>query len=322
MDKLDQTIIESILRKFNLSLLGEPQRYTSGIIHRVYDLGKYVLKIEGDYGKTLQHQGKILNKLKSLGARVPQAVDYGEVDGKAYLLMEKIEGTNIVYDWMKMTMAKREKIIAQLAEQLQIYHSVRFDKYSISITSGKDFTNLQPAMERVANFHRIDKDALETNYREDIDFLETYYQKYCHLLDEKDSAVLVHNDIHLENIFHVGDQISGIIDFDWACQAPKDYELWKIIEVVREPKYTVEQKLEPLYENYQMTTEFDFLKKYYPTLFNVQNLAERIRLYYLSNKIIGRVEDWQKGKATVAMNIVQQEIKDLFKSNWLDNLLA
>jgi len=324
MDKHDQSVIEKVSKEFKIVDSAEPKRYTSGIVHHVYDLGKYVVKIEGDYAEVLGHQAEILNKLKSLGAKVPKALDYGKMDGKAYLVMEKLEGVNIVYDWMKMTMAEREKIIVQLAYELQIYHSIKFDKYAISIASGTSFANLENAMGRVANFNRIDKSALEPQYRQDIDFLEDYYHQHSNILNEKGTAVLVHNDIHLENIFHVGDQISGIIDFDWVCQAPKDYELWKIVEVVHEPKLTVEQKLEPLYEGYQMTAELGFLKKHYPALFDVPNLAERIRLFYLGNKIIDRIEDWQKQKVNPSTfsQIVQREVHDLFKTGWLENLLA
>ncbi len=304
--------------------MGQPKRYPSGIVHHVYDLGKYVIKIEGEYAQVLEHQANILNQLHGRGAKVPKAIDYGKVGDKEYLLMEKIEGNNVVYDWMKMSMPEREHIIAGLAHELQIYHAIKFDQYAISITSGTIFTNLSHAIDRVANFNRIDKEAIETQYRGDIEFLENYFHQHKNVLDEVGTAVLVHNDIHLENIFHIGNKISGIIDFDWVCQAPKDYELWKIVEVAREPKLTVEEKLEPLYEGYRMDTEFRFLKKYYPALFDVPHLAERIRLFYLGNKIIDRIEDWQKGvvKQNVFFEIIQKEIYDLFKTDWLDKLLA
>lgn len=134
--------------------------------------------------------------------------------------------------------------------------------------------------------------------------------------------MLVHNDLHLENIFYENDSITGIIDFDWVAHAPKDYELWKLIEVFRAPKYTVEQDLEPLYENYQMAEEFGFLKKYYPELFEHENLPARIRLFYLQ-KTIERIVYCQSGKPNArAIHLVEEEINDIYKSDWLEKWLS
>jgi len=67
-------IIEKIIQKNKLTASSDPARYTSGIIHDVYDLGDYVLKVEGEarYAKgTVGHQREILDKLASIGAKVP-----------------------------------------------------------------------------------------------------------------------------------------------------------------------------------------------------------------------------------------------------------
>ena len=322
MDEPDRTIIALVTKKLDISVSVEPKRYMTGIVHRVYDLEKYIIKIEGDYSKTLEHQGEILNKLKALGAKVPGAVDFGIIEGKAYLVMEKLEGKNIVYDWVKMSLSQKEQIIAELAYELQIYHSMKFDIYAIPIASGTSFKNFQDANDRLADFSKINKAALAPSHRQDVEYIEDYYRQHRHLLSETETAVLVHNDIHLENIFHAGEHITGIVDFDWCCQAPKDYELWKIIEVVREPKLTVEGKLEPLYDGCQMITELGFLKKYYPDLFAGIHVAERIRLFYLSNKLFNRIEDFQKEGNTHTMDIVHEEISMLFKSQWLESLLG
>ncbi len=323
MDSKDLKIIERILLKNGFDVGSDIKRYRSGIANRTYSVGDtYVVKIEGEWKGILAHQKEIVDRMLSVGAKVPRIIDSGDINDKAYLLMEKLRGTNIVYDWLKFNMRQKENFISQLAEELQKFHSIRFDDYAVRIASGKKFRNLKDAIGKVTDFTLIAKNRLGASQREAVDFLEAFYKAHLPLLDETGTAVLVHNDIHLENIFYEGDAITGIIDFDWVSQAPKDYELWKIVEVFRDPKYTVEERLESLYENYKMTKEFGFLKKYYPALFKKDNLADRIRLYYLE-KIIDRVVGYQNGKwDEKTMQIVQEEIKDLYKSDWLDNLVS
>lgn len=325
IDSKDLKIIEHILSKNGLDVGSGVKRYTNGITNRVYAAGdKYVIKIEGDFEHTKKifaHQKEIIDKLISIGVKTPKIMDSGEIDGKAYLLMEKLRGTNIVYDWLKFNMKQKENFISQLAEQLKKIHSITFDAYSIPISSGQNFSNLKDAIKRVVNFTHIEKDGLEKEDASNIDFLEEFYEKNLPMLDEEHTAVMVHNDVHLENIFYEGDEITGIIDFDWTSQAPKDYELRMITGVFREPKYAVEKRLEPLYENYKMTEEFGFLKKYYPELFKVNKLANRIRLYYLE-KTIRMVTDYQKGKSDEeAMRKFRKETQELYKSDWLDDLV-
>jgi len=325
-------IIEEVVRKNSLASSLTVTRYTSGIVHDSYDLGNYVLKIEGeaDFATgVLKYQPEILEKLLSIGTKVPKVFDSGIVDGKQYLLMEKVRGTNIVHGWMKFDMRQKENFIAQLAEELKKYHSLKFPQYSIPICSGKSFSSLDAAfkdgaLKGLIDFSQIRMDDLSIQQRKDLAYLKNFYDEHISTLKEENTAVLVHNDIHLENIFYENEQLTGIIDFDWASYAPKDYELRHMVETFRYPLYTVEERLEPLYENYQMIEEFGFLKKYYPDLFKQNNLATRIRLFYL-RKIIGRIEDYQqriwKGKNIKALEIFSEEMRDIYRTDWLGRLL-
>jgi aminoglycoside phosphotransferase len=323
MSQDDNKIIDAILSR-NKITSENIHRYTSGINNKVYSIGeKYIIKIEGDLDHSkgiLLFQKDLTETLLTFGAKTSKIYDYGEVEGKSYLLMEKIPGTNLVYDWLKFSIKDKENYIAQLADQLKIFHSIRFESYSIPITEHKSFSNLKDAIERVVSFNLIDKSKLKPEYVKEVEYLEQFYREHINLLDEVNTAVLVHSDLNLENILYDGDKVTGIIDFDWACHAPKDFELWKIAEVFREPKYSVEERLEPQYENYKMTEEFGFLRKHYPELFNSPQGADRVRMFYL-NKIIDTVRYYQSGRwSEGAMFKVQKEIDDLFRNGWLESV--
>lgn len=315
----DKEIIKMVAEKNKVTLDREPHRYTSGIINHVYDLDKFVLKIEDadkHWSGILKPQKEIISKLINAGAKVPKIFDTGEYDGRHFILMEKIAGNNLSYDWFKFNSQEKESIIEQIAHQLQIFHSIQFDNYSINIQSNKKFNNLKEAIQNLINFEKIDKSKLKKEYIKDLEYIEGFYKDNIDVLDEQSTAVLVHNDISFENIFHKNGKLTGIIDFDWASAAPKDYELWAITILFYEPQRRVEEKLEPLYKS-QMIEEYKLLKKYYPALFEVSNLANRVRLYLIED-IIDRVAGYQKGRWSESVMLeVQKFIKQLYKGDWL-----
>lgn len=326
MDEKDSVLIQFVVRKNKLPS-SEPKRFPSGQINRVYDLGGCVLKIEGsdltDYAKgVIAPQARIIQTLTALGAKVPAVIDHGEFAGRPYLLMRKAEGTNLVYDWLKFSLAEKEHFIAQLCEQLKIFHSVKFDDYVLPIYLDHKFANLKTAVANVTNFALIDKSRLKPEYLVDVEYLEDFFARQQSVLDEGGTAVLVHSDIHLENLFYQGDKLTAIIDFDWISAAPRDYELWKITDVFYDPKKTAAQGLQSLYQGYRMTEEFKFIRKYYPELFQSSDVLTRVRLFHLEN-LIYKVTDYQKGRWSEAvLRQMHQQIDDFFRGSWLAELFT
>ncbi|MBI4050770.1 MAG: phosphotransferase [Candidatus Doudnabacteria bacterium] len=320
----DSEIIKIVANKNKLVLNREPARFTSGFVNHVYDLDKFVLKIEDGseyYKGILKPQGAVLGKLINAGAKVPKVFDTGDLEGRFYVLMEKVPGTNLSYDWLKFNLVEKESFIEQIAQQMQIFHSIKFDTYAITILAKKRFKNLRDSVANFVNFKKIDKTKLKKEFVADVEFLESFFEKNMHILNEHNTAVLVHTDISLENVFYQSNKIAGIIDWDWACQAPKDYELWEISDAFYNPKRRVEDQLKPFYEGYQMTEEFGFLKKYYPAMFATPNLINRIRIFIMDD-LIDRFVYYQNGKATESLLVeTQRQIKDFYKEDWLSKCL-
>lgn len=321
----DYKIIKYVVQKNHIPGPVDVKRFSSGNINRVYDLGMFALKIEtqGEH-EILKPQPGVAEMLLAKGAKIPKILDFGEVEDNRYILMEKVAGNNLVYGWMGMDDSIKEKLIEQLAEQLQIWHSIKFEQYCIPIVSYSPFDNLQPAIERLFQKKkaRINIPLMPKEFLVYIEILESFYFTHKNELNETGTAVLVHQDIHLENIFHEGDRLTGIIDLDWAGQAPKDYELWKITETFHKPLLTVEEKIEHLYEGYQMTKEMGWLKKYYPSLFQTPNLAHRVRLYY-ADVLLDLMGDYQEGqwKERIKQKLSGQ-IRDFYQNDWLVEFLA
>jgi len=326
MDDRDLQLIKAVAAKNGITEFYTPEKFTSGQINRVYGLNRqYVLKVDGGMAiGNFDHQPDITEKLLALGAKVPKLYDFGEINGVKYLLMERIAGKNLVYDWAanRLSQKQKESYMEQISEQLQLTHAVHAAKYQVPIYYKRPFSTFLDAITNVTKFSLVDKDKLAASDRKDFEFLQSFFEKNKHILDNQGDAVLIHNDLHFENVFVENGQVSSIIDWDWACYAPKDYEIWKIVECIHTPADYIEEKFQAQLKDRQFLDEFELLRKYYPSLFEAPYLKERIGLYHL-DFLLETIADVQKGRwSDNVMVKVRGKIQDFYKNDWLDRILA
>ncbi len=321
----DNALIESIAPEYKFSDLSSVKRFSSGQINRVYEVdGKYIVKIKGKGVEGLDlfgWQPQVLNSLHNAGTKVPKVFGHGNTDKGEYLIMEKLAGENLSYQWLELGAKEKESLMAQLAEQLKLFHSLSFDHYAVPVVTGKQYKTFEPAVRDINNIPGLDKSKLNKQYQEDLEFLLAFYDQHSNLLNEQDTATSIHHDINLENVFWKDGKITGIIDVDWLCYAPRDYELQRIVHYARMPKYCVEEALESKYANYQMTQEVKWLKQYYPEMFANPNVTNRVRLYLIDNMLSTArgytSEQWSEN----VMVEWHQLVQDYYQNDWLPKLL-
>lgn len=307
----EQKIIRSVLKKNNISGNLEIKKYSSGQINSTYSVGNdLVIKIQKDLD-VLHHQPEIIKFCVAKGAKVPQVIDCGIENGKEYLLTTKLSGRKLAEDWHRFSAKQKESFIAQTAEQLKLFHSIGFASYSL--IRPREFADFKSAMRSFVDFDVLQGKEFDEITENNLQLIKDYYQKNENLLTETGTAVLVHNDLHFENILYEGDNLTGIIDFDFARQAPKDYELWHLIDFFHTPFYFVEEKLEPIWKKYELKTDLKLFKKYYPELFADDRLFDRLRLYFIDD-IISHAEGGYSDR-------VNDQIETYFKSDWLEKNL-
>ena len=307
-----EEILNTVIKK-NSFLNGLPvKQFTGGWVNHTYLIGdKYVVKIEKDLD-VLIHQPKIIEKLLSAGAKVPRVFDYGTVNGKSYLLMEKIPGRKLSESWPSFDPGLKEQFIIQIVGQLKIFHSIHFDRYSLR-SLNREFDNFKDFLKSLTDFGIIDESKLDDTTAKNLSLLKTYYQDHDHVLDETGTAVLVHNDMHFENVMYENDKVTGIIDFDLTRQAPRDYELWHMIDFFNKPDRYVEEQTKSIYESYVGDGDIQLLKKYYPELFSHEHLPERLRLYLIDD-LLGHLQDGYTDN-------FNQRTDHYFKTDWLERQL-
>lgn len=303
---MEQGILKAILTKNGITKDGPVHKFTGGQINNTYLAGSFVVKIQKDLD-VLMHQPELIEKLITVGAKVPRLVDSGVIEGKQYLVMEKIPGKKLSEIWFSLSFLQKEHCIAQICEQLMLFHSIHFEKYSTQ--RPKEFDNFLDAWKWQANFDLLKGKDFDDTSHSNIQLLKDSQTAQESAINETGTAVLVHNDFHFENVLFEGDILTSIIDFDFARQAPRDYELWHLLDFFNTPVYFVEEELEPLWKNFVATDEVRLFKKHYASLFSHEHLLERIRLYFMDD-IISR---YQTGPVSRA----NQQVERYYKSDWL-----
>lgn len=308
---MDQNI-KTILDKNGIDPSLPLIQFAAGQINTVYRVGtEFVLKIEKSLD-VVAHQPELMRLAFKAGAKVPEVVDSGEIESGSYLLTRYLDGRTVAPDWFAFTKTQQESLMEQLAEQLQIIHGISFSKYAIP--RPKEYESWKKALHIYTDLDSINLNGLDQKTRENVDLIKHFYSEHEGLLDRSTPPVLVHNDLHFENILHIDGKLTGLIDFDFARQAPKEYELWHLIDFLQEPRYYLDGPNEAVWDGFDLTDELAWLRKYYPDLFTHQNLPDLQRLYLIES-IIYTLKDGAVAK-------FNEKAGAYFKTDWLERVLS
>ncbi len=325
MAREDELLIKAIAEKNSLGEIASLKQFSNGRGNLVYELnGNFVVKIRGKKYPELNmfgSQPELLQIMKAAGMKVPDLYEHATLDDHEYMLLRKIPGHDLSVDWWALEETTKERLIAEIAEQLKIMHSLCSPEYRLPIVSSHGQQNLREATKQAVDFDSIDVTKLPAQYQGTIEFLKQYFEEHSKYLDETDTAVFVHNDLNLENIIWNGERIVGLIDFDWLCYSAKDSELKRIVHYTYTAKDWVDKSVARDDIPYLANQGVKWLKKHYPELFAADYLSERVRCY-LMQKILRppkryldgqydeqRLEDWAR------------QVDTYYRTNWLENLL-
>ena len=140
--------------------------------------------------------------------------------------------------------------------------------------------------------------------------LDYTYTKFGNFLESND-FVLIHNDLHFDNIFFNDGKIK-LIDFERSMYAPRDFELDILYRMIRKPWKFASEETEPYTDLSDYSNIMSYIEKYYPELVNIQNLYKRLAIYdivyYLEHLI--RHPDIEELKNDVLFATKKVSLKD------------
>ena len=139
----------------------------------------------------------------------PKVIEFGSVNDKKYIILEKIEG-NRLSDIFKQDKKDKEAYLKEYGKTLSQIHNIKnrgFDK----------------AFQRPIN-------EVPKNYKNSDEFSEKIIKYLEENKIEKDNKTFIHGDFHYANVLFKNKKVNGIIDLEYSGLGFKEQDIaWALI---------------------------------------------------------------------------------------------
>jgi fructosamine-3-kinase len=236
---MEKKITKSVIKKavgkcFDVSDIVKIKEYSSGYINKSYEIrlkGKkeLILRVYNEKWKA-QKEFFIYRDIKAhLDIPVPKIYcvdDSRKVMPNAFALMSKLPGMQIDIAYKKY---KNKRLFEQAGEILAKLHSIKFPKYGWIV--GK---SIKPAFKSWREFVWHDIEIKLSHLKKVkkvmnlVGDVEHYLEQNDDLLNIKKQPCLLHKDYHCSHILANKDEVTGIIDVEWAIAGHNENDFMKI----------------------------------------------------------------------------------------------
>ena len=280
-----QETISTIIKQ-NSQLFGDnPQikKINVGFTNTIFVVNDlYIIKICTNEDNENNFKNEINFYKENTGNNLLPKLYVSDIDKKdvpyCYEIIEKIDGVSLYNVWHTFSEDERENIIKQLCEAMKSIHSNK--------SKGQNFDWNNYLQNQFTELYSKTK-TLNVFTEQEQKLIEYAFSKFSKYL-KKEELVLVHNDLHFDNIFYKDGKIK-IIDFERSMYATKDFELDILYRMIRKPWKFASEETEQYTNSSDYTNIKLYIEKYYPELVNVEFLPQRLAIYdmiyYLSQLI-------------------------------------
>lgn len=139
-----------------------------------------------------------------------------------YLITSRLPGDNLIARWQHMDENERRRLVGAAAEALATLHNtpVPFTRWGNVSDIVADKAGGFPSWRAyVENFYRYYAEEAARKEALSLATLATLKRRFSEVqptLDAVQTPSFVHNDYHWENILYDGDQLTGIVDWEWS----------------------------------------------------------------------------------------------------------
>ncbi len=265
-----EDIINTIISKYDMLKGLDCKFINKGFTNTIYSIGDYIVRICTNTDNEAKFKNEIDYYLKNKDNPYIPKLYYFSTDKDDvpyyYEIIEKINGVPLYSIWYTFSEEQREDVIRQLCLIMKSFHKNVGPKRDW-ISENKDkFSSLYSKAKEKGIFDK-----------EECDLIDYAFSKFDRYLDSS-TFVLVHNDLHFDNVFYCDGDIK-VIDFERSMYAPADYELSIIYNMVRKPWKFASLEDEKNVDMSQYSYIMTYIEKYYSELINVPNLYQRLAIY-------------------------------------------
>ncbi len=274
-----------------------PLERASSVTNEVWLSDRHAVRVNRRPNRRLRREAELGPRLPA-DVRYPKVVAYGGEVGGDWLIVERVPGQMLAAAWPAMSMADRREAVRQLAEIMRVLHAVPVPE---DLPPADDAPQLlDPAALQIAA--PLLSALEEAQHRTGVD--QALVADARHLVLESTPALepfsthtLVHGDVHFQNVLWDGNQITGLIDWEWARGGPADLELDVFLRFCANPRWFVCDELlaNTLASDYAVIPYW--LADDYPELFHHNYVLERLLVYEISYDVFDLMRSPIEGPA-------------------------
>jgi aminoglycoside phosphotransferase (APT) family kinase protein len=223
---------------------------------------------------------------------VPHVIAFGEFEGFTYQVQTFVPGQKAYSVWKYLRPVEQERLVVSLVEALRILHGIQHPAFGWFSLPAQQVSTWEEFL--TAKFNQTIEEIKALNLRMvpgSIEMAAEYFEANKSVL-QSGVPCLVHSDLSLVNFLVHRKKLSGILDFEYAMRAPRDYELWVMEAFCLYPNDYAEEHLE-VFCSADFAQFCVLIRKHYPELFETPFLRERLNLYQL-DAALGSYLGWRK----------------------------
>ncbi len=284
---MEQNEAEQLLAPLGLPAQGPLVRVAS-YSNAVWIGRTVVLRIAPpDRAWAFAHEQDVLLRLPPSVPHAPVECS-GMLNGRPWIVMRRLPGRELGRAWPGLSVQQRHALILRLGRILHAMHA-------LGLPPGWQRPDLQPealsvrhsALDVAAPYQqppeRISAIAAAARSQPGVDagLVDACFELVSERLPlfTRDPRVLVHTDLHWENLLVERTRVTGVLDFEMARPGAPDLELDVLLRFCRWPHLPAAADYEHLLQPADFRAVPEWLAHAYPELFATPHLRERMEVY-------------------------------------------
>ncbi len=256
-----------------------PLERASSVTNEVWLTPEHVVRVNRRADGRLRREAEIVGGL-GVAVGYPEIIAVARDDSSDWMVSKRIPGVVLSRVWPKLPDEQRAEIVLQLAGLLEKLHEAPFRQPRLGLPTTPQLVRfdiddpvapLRTALTDIYRAEYIPKDLAMD--------VASLVERAAPSFLNAPALTSIHGDLTFENILYDNGNITAILDFEWARNAPPDLELDILLRFACYPKLHVAAD----YESRTNTADYlaipRLLEAGYPSLFQTPQLFDRLLVY-------------------------------------------
>lgn len=253
------------------------------VTNEVWMTADFVVRVNRDASLRL-HREAVLSQVLPDEVGYPMLIQHGGEVGSDWLVVRRLPGVPLSRAWPEMSLLARREAVRQVAARLRAVHATicpRLDGLhdvpqllDPAPSGSQAVQRLLNAIQKASTWPNVDPGLMA-------DATELV-SSTADALTPFDVPTIVHGDLSFENILWDGDQVTALLDFEFARPGPPDLDLDVLMRFCALPHLHVPLEYEHLTKAEDYADVPWWFAEDYPELFGNPRQFERVKLYSIA----------------------------------------